>query len=880
MKSDWEQHILLKSLTRQKKALLNEKIFPNLKKDHFTIPLYRKTFKRLNAYYIKRGRILSWKELISDSTLPEKLRLKLKAKEVKRKKLKRYDSSVLLPSNFKEYSTLLVNLNNNSRHMGLVELQNDLTAKLNTQDLTIDTIENILFSTENKIDKIKRLSSGENGQLFHLTKANVKSNLDVFHRKMEDMFFLPTGFKEFDDKNLGIPKDSFFVISGKSGSGKSSLAVQLSINWKKAGLRVCFIPLEMSIEQMLFRIAANLIGVSIVNLVKDYKQYRIKILRAIGKFVSGKDDGACLDFYVPDVDETYIDSLQILLSGNYDVIIDDYITLNAPVDPDDHKNLSMISRYSKVFSTNNSICTVALAQLDEQYERIRYSRAVSENSCVVGNTLINTCEGLISIYDLVTKYYNNIEKVTTNGNKIGNITAYHDIGKRGINKIEFDDGRFIEGTLDHKLLVLTNKFELKWRRFENIKEGDLIAKSSDISFSNNYYKLNFKFNATHFNNKIPEKCPSIIDEDLAYVIGILLSDGHISRGSLFLAKKDKVVVKKAYRILCNKFGRENFSKGTFRTKKGTKEFKCRTARVLIADFFESILGMGGGSRNKYIPNEILQSPKSVVASCIRGMFDGDGSNNKGTISYSSFSPKMLNRLQLLLDKFDIESNIRETNLLIHGDSRNIFLEEISFSIRRKQKEFIINAIKTHKNRIVPSLTTILRNHPKLSIVDDSEHRSSVSTRLVTKLAGRAERECKYTNLNMDVIKEVTNYDNTIGKTLKQIYKGDIKFLIVKSNKYVREDNVYDLTIGKTHNYVANGLYSHNSNCWIWPETKDDVSELGYVTIKQLKARNQNPFNFKLKAELATCSFGDYMEEDLEGYGENDLNDDLPDEDDI
>ncbi len=380
MKSDWEQHILLKSLTRQKKVKINEKIIANLKPDHFTIEIYKKAFRRINSYYVKRGRILTWKELVVDSSLPEKIRQKLKAKEVKRKKLKKYDSSVVLPGDFKEYVTLVDNVVYNSKHIQLIDLHNELSSSLSKQDLTIEEVDKILLDSDNRLNKIKKFGSNEKGQLFDLTKANTKSSLDVFHRKMENQFFLPTGFREFDSKNIGIPRDSFFVLSGKSGSGKSSIALQLSLNWRRFGLRVCYIPLEMSIEQMLFRISSNLLGISIVDLVRDYKKYRKKILKSIGKFVNNGDEAACFHFYVPDPEETYIDTLNILLPRKYDIIVDDMINLNCPVDYDDHKNLSQITRYAKVYSTNNGICNVALAQLDNEKEHIRYSRSVSENA--------------------------------------------------------------------------------------------------------------------------------------------------------------------------------------------------------------------------------------------------------------------------------------------------------------------------------------------------------------------------------------------------------------------------------------------------------------------------------------------------------------------
>jgi hypothetical protein len=60
---------------------------------------------------------------------------------------------------------------------------------------------------------------------------------------------------------------------------------------------------------------------------------------------------------------------------------------------------------------------------------------------------------------------------------------------------------------------------------------------------------------------------------------------------------------------------------------------------------------------------------------------------------------------------------------------------------------------------------------------------------------------------------------------------------------------------------ARKLAEDASNAWYWYQTKEDIAELGYIQVDQKKARNQNPFPFRLKADLSVCNFTDYDGED-------------------
>ena len=81
--------------------------------------------------------------------------------------------------------------------------------------------------------------------------------------------------------------------------------------------------------------------------------------------------------------------------------------------------------------------------------------------------------------------------------------------------------------------------------------------------------------------------------------------------------------------------------------------------------------------------------------------------------------------------------------------------------------------------------------------------------------------------------------------------------------------IRDFTVEETNtntmfdegNFIANGFVVHNSNAWYWFESKEEIAELNAIKIYQKKARNQNPFSFRLSTSLAISSFKTCLREE-------------------
>lgn len=69
--------------------------------------------------------------------------------------------------------------------------------------------------------------------------------------------FTKTGFEVIDSR-IRLPASGVFIVEGRTGHGKSTLAVALAVNWLKAGKRVVFMSYEEPADRLLSRFVKNL----------------------------------------------------------------------------------------------------------------------------------------------------------------------------------------------------------------------------------------------------------------------------------------------------------------------------------------------------------------------------------------------------------------------------------------------------------------------------------------------------------------------------------------------------------------------------------------------------------------------------------------------
>ncbi|MBI2507871.1 AAA family ATPase [Candidatus Woesearchaeota archaeon] len=308
--------------------------------------------------------------------------------------------------------------------------------------------------------------------------------------------------------------------------------------------------------------------------------------------------------------------------------------------------------------------------------------------------------------------------------------------------------------------------------------------------------------------------PVKITKDLLYLLGLLSGDGHLrynykDKGvsTISLTNADQNIIDEYKRIVKELFEIEDI--------KPDGNYGYYFSSRPIGNMLKNLgIPIRNKSKTITVPAYIVGLPKKYIASYLQGLFDTDGHvhNVPGgmQISYYTSSKQMLNGVKLLLLRLGIQSTFRfkkdGTYELTVSDreSLNNFKEQISFNnVKRKKSlevESIVNYSKPVYNRIplAKFLNKIIEKH-------NLSKRKLIREGLNPNIeAFSREQVEKFIAL----LKQLGEDPATIEK-IRILKDNDIIWSPIKIIEE-SENHVYDFTVPKNHNFIANGFVIHNS----------------------------------------------------------------------
>lgn len=443
--------------------------------------------------------------------------------------------------------------------------------------------------------------------------------------------------------------------------------------------------------------------------------------------------------------------------------------------------------------------------------------------CLTSNNYLFTSEGIIYIGDLVKENQNT--KVNTRGNKIRQIESYHTKKIYKAIQINTEHGFQIKGSYDHKFLVLDQQyFTLLWKKLKDIQIGDcLLNQVGGYNFSQTYPKLE-QPNIKNSNEK-EYTYPTKMNKDLAGLMGHLCAEGHMkNRGNFYYSNRDKELVKDFHKRIKRCFGYTPLVK----RDKRDNSYIIDIWSTQISDFLnEAGISYSARSQTHIIPWSILQAPKDCILEFIACFTSGDGNISNRFFRVFSTSKKMMKQMHLILlglgchSTFGIYSKQKKTNLPFYGCVS--FSEDAECII--KQLPFIKDKSKylKHETKFVTQtkrrldLKKFLKNNLiKVGIQKYLDENGAIVEGCSFDIEQTQSEQFTYNYLNshnyiIDSIKKVFPEQ---GKIIEEILKNDyvITRVIKKTHKKFKKGiKAFDLSIDKTHSYIANGLVSHNSS---------------------------------------------------------------------
>jgi phosphate starvation-inducible protein PhoH len=372
-------------------------------------------------------------------------------------------------------------------------------------------------------------------------------------------------------------------------------------------------------------------------------------------------------------------------------------------------------------------------------------------------------------------------------------------------------GYSIETTPEHPLLVINAMGDLEWRRADALKVGDFVALQRGQRMFGNATRIDFEYKPIQaWGDRSRPVVVDRLDEQFAYFLGILTGDGCVrQRNRIGLTSADPEVIDK-FRAIAARLGLN-----TFVNAKG----RSVPDQVIVSSQLYRLLAHLGLSLEKAprkrIPSSIMRAPELIVRSFLRGLFDTDGSLERGNVvSLSSTSEFLIREVQIVLLNLGIVASrgIKygryrgrrhlSHRLVIAGAEVDRFFELIGFNVRRKCSLAPVTTRNANVD-IVPFIAVPLHTAMRSVTLSRTEHARFADYR-------RGSRRPSYPKLQQLVgVLEQKEVDHGLLAPLHDLLDAKLLFLEVVALTPSRAP-VYDLTVPGTHSFVANGFVNHNS----------------------------------------------------------------------
>ena len=482
---------------------------------------------------------------------------------------------------------------------------------------------------------------------------------------------------------------------------------------------------------------------------------------------------------------------------------------------------------------------------------LTYNRAYKKSARVVGecfteNTMVLTNKGLLPIQDIKRG-----DKVFTQDG-IEKVHELYVMPKRKILKITLENGLENKVTESQKFKVISKDWRFEWKEAKDLTNKDFIVIKHSYPDIKKYVKLN-EF------GKISGK---FLNENIGYLLGIFLSDGWISKDYskkkqsriCFYGGASQEIAENVSSIIEKEFEyKPTIQKKEYTTKSKSKKYiyYVRINRKELNDFFVMNFNIENvNTFTKKIPIKIFNSPKKVVYSFISGLIDGDGSvhKNRNMIHYGSISEDLINQLMLLLQHLGIFSskhiskrkieriyngrpNVNHHKLLfleISGDNATELAEKLNLIHSRKST--LAKRITENKNTkrdtwtkydIVPyagekifgELSDEHLGGGWYKDINDEKFRCGIKYPDGCKIRYSSSLREKGLHLKQiyqwGIKDKLERLGSELNNFIEYVINNKITFLKISSIDKIEPEVTYDIQVENSHEFVANGMVSHN-----------------------------------------------------------------------
>lgn len=451
--------------------------------------------------------------------------------------------------------------------------------------------------------------------------------------------------------------------------------------------------------------------------------------------------------------------------------------------------------------------------------------------CLTGDTLIPTQEyGLIRIDKLVEEK----EKVftTLGGEGIAQSRDTWYSGVKPVYELTTNHGNRIRATNKHGFLVLQDDLSLEWKPLGKLNIGDKLCLSSKEIHRNTELPLNPVF--SNYGNEKQINIPNTMNPDLAYIIGLLVSEGQYSKYDTRFGNTDQKINGKYKRLMQKVFGLvPKFSavNGSGYSEFAGKRFYASYISSKLLSEFWQYLGLTNKSsdekspsHHKEIPWSILEADVESQKAFLAAYIDGDGHVNNRLISVYSVSKSILYQMQTLFATFGIMSHIsfrgKKGCLTLNKEAAYkaySLLDPYLIDKAKMQEPMWPNGVGMPTTPIVTLLKSRRVKGKQSIYLDDKGNEiyvegSNVINRDFRKTWISSHYKKGYYDNLLRIIKQVSK--NMYQKVI-ELFAREYDFAEVTKIEYLGYQPTYDISMNKKYelSFTANGIVVHNTDAY-------------------------------------------------------------------
>jgi len=485
--------------------------------------------------------------------------------------------------------------------------------------------------------------------------------------------------------------------------------------------------------------------------------------------------------------------------------------------------LTLTEKQYLVYLYEQGRCNIK--EQDHMRRQLLLSIGRRAGKCISGDSLVLTDRGIFPIERLGKAALEGFSplsvRVAQAAGREAMSTHFYDGGVKPVISIRTDAGFAVRGTDNHRVLVLDSTGEVGWKYLADIAVGDFLAlnRKTNLWASDPVGLRQFHRRGGY---------PDTLDERLGNLLGYLVGDGvwNETQGVHLTAKHDETR-KHLNQLLTSFFGDVRGQPDNRTESTGRVGVYSVLARRFLHDLGWSLEVRRGEKR---IPWSILRSPRAVVCSFLRGLFETEGCAGGGgrNITFSSESFELAREVQVLLLNLGIVAKVCRgwdlrtkrfyANLTLKGvRSRRRFAECIGFDSQKKQ------------TLLLAALTSAQEGKSDTESVPYQQSWAKALLESVPKKAAGLEWGKDPVREALDaVLKPSCGEDLTYSRIEKAVTeakaRGAFGPALTHFERLLDEDfffdpvssveqgveHVYDLTVPDGAAFVANGLVNHNT----------------------------------------------------------------------